>query len=115
MRFALSSNYILSRGYFYLRFAITTMVIVLKPWGYKSMTKLQDVLRSARLKRGLSHREVEKLADKKITATYVRIIENKEVIPSPEKLRVLADILQLDFLELMILAGHVCTSDLGTR
>lgn len=79
------------------------------------MTKLAEVLQKARLARDLSLRDIQKLSDNTITNTYVNNIENLGLTPSPKKLRVLATILKLDFLELMLLAGHVDKSDLNKK
>jgi transcriptional regulator with XRE-family HTH domain len=76
------------------------------------MTQLQTVLRNARQQKGLSLRDIQKLSDNTITNTYINNIENGDIIPSPKKLRVLAIVLKLDFLELMLLAGHVRKADL---
>lgn len=78
------------------------------------MTKLATVLRTARQEKGLSLSDIEKLSDSTIAYSYVCGIE-RGAIPSPKKLRVLANILKLDFLELMILAGHVGASDFKSK
>lgn len=78
------------------------------------MEKLSAVLHEARVGKGLSLRDIEKLSDGEISNAYICQIE-KGVVPYPEKLRVLSRILKLNFLELMILAGHVTKSDLTTR
>ena len=76
------------------------------------MTPLSQVLQQARLSRGLSLREMQKLSDNTITCAYIAKLEKSSQVPSPKKLRVLADILKLDFLELMIIAGHVNRTDI---
>lgn len=76
------------------------------------MTKLSKVLRDARLSKGLSLRDIEKLSDNTISNMHVFNAENRGDIPSPKKLRILAKVLKLNFLELMILAGHVEATDL---
>jgi transcriptional regulator with XRE-family HTH domain len=78
-----------------------------------AQNKLALVLHRARQDRGLSLREVQKLSDNKITSVYVNNIEIHGMIPSPKKLRVLATIYKLDFLELMIIAGHVTAIEAG--
>lgn len=79
------------------------------------MNQLGKVLLQARQQRGLSLRDIQKLSDNTITATYVMNLESGEMIPSPKKLKVLAKTYRLDFLDLMILAGHVEAVDLKGR
>jgi transcriptional regulator with XRE-family HTH domain len=76
------------------------------------MNKLALTLRKARHEKGLSLSDIEKLSDDTIAATYISGIE-RGAIPSPKKLKVLSKILKLDFLELMIMAGHLSPSDLS--
>lgn len=76
------------------------------------MTPLQDALRNARIKKGLTFREIEKLSDGKITSVYCHLIEKGGKIPAPEKLRVLSKVLRINFLDLMLKAGHVEKHDL---
>lgn len=78
------------------------------------VNKLAGVLRNARLGKGLSPRDVQKLSDNTITSAYIYLIETKDAVPAPKKLRVLAHVYKLDFLELMVIAGHVNTNDLKT-
>lgn len=75
------------------------------------MRKLGIVVREARQSRDLSLCEIQTLCGKEITDSYVGMIEQCKVVPSPKKLRVLARVLKLDFLELMVLAGHVTKND----
>lgn len=75
------------------------------------MNKLAKALRNARLERSLSLRDIQKLSYGAITNTHVMNIERGQ-IPSPKKLRVLAKILKLEFIELMVMAGHVDELDL---
>lgn len=79
------------------------------------MTKLTALLREERLSKGLSLRDMQKLSDGTITGAYVYLIETRDMVPSPKKLRVLSKILKLNFLDLMVLAGHVATSDLKSK
>jgi len=76
------------------------------------MKTLGGVLREARLTKGLSLRDIEKLSDNTISNMHVHNVEERGFTPSPKKLRVLAKVLRLNFLELMILAGHVQKTDL---
>lgn len=78
----------------------------------KAVTQLQRVLRNARSEKDLTYSDVEVLSRGGITAPYVGLIETKNHIPSPDKLKVLARIYKMDFLDLMVLAGHVERSDL---
>ena len=75
------------------------------------MTKLSTLLRDTRLQKGLSLSDIEKLSNDTIAATYISAIE-RGAVPSSKKLKVLAKIYKLNFIELMILAGHVSPSDL---
>ena len=75
------------------------------------MNKLSVVLRDARHQKGLSLSDIEKLSNDTIAATYISAIE-RGATPSPKKLKALCKIYRLNFIELMILAGHVSESDL---
>lgn len=77
------------------------------------MAKLSDALRDARAQKGLTYADVVKLSEKRINPTYISKIENEDMIPSPKKIRVLADVYRLDYLELLLLAGHVRKGDLS--
>ena len=68
-------------------------------------------MHAARLAKGLSLSDIEKLSDNTITKTYISAIE-RGTRPSCKKLRVLSKIYKLNFIELMILAGHVNAIDL---
>lgn len=75
--------------------------------------KLPARLRAARMAQGLSLRDVERLSDDRISNPYLNQIElGREGDVNPRKLRVLAKILKLDFLEVMILAGYLTVQDL---
>lgn len=76
------------------------------------MTALSQKLRATRLARDLSLRDMNKISRAAITHTYVMQVEQKGMIPSPKKLRVFAQVLDLDFIDLMMLAGHLKASDL---
>jgi len=78
--------------------------------------KLHARLKAARLHWGLSLRAVETLSEGAISNPYLCRIENgKEFEISPHKLRVLARILKLDYIELMIHAGYLTVKDLKGR
>lgn len=84
-------------------------------WKIKMNNKrLRSVLRSARACKGLSLRDIEKKSRGAISNPCICQIEtgvNKT--PMPSTLRTLSDILELDYLELMVLAGHLRKSDLN--
>jgi transcriptional regulator with XRE-family HTH domain len=74
-------------------------------------TNLSARIRSARLAQGLGLRDVE--AKGGISNGYLCQVEHGQVTDvHPKKLRVLAKALKLDYLELMILAGHLTIRDL---
>lgn len=78
--------------------------------------KLARRLHSARIAQHLSLRDVERLSGHKISNAYVSHLELANAIcPYPDKLRILAKVLKLDFMELMILAGHITVQDLKGR
>jgi transcriptional regulator with XRE-family HTH domain len=78
---------------------------------------LHQRLRQARLARGLTLRDIEKASEGQITNSYVNRLERglEDIKPHPDKLRVLSRILQIDYLELMILAGCLTIKDLKGR
>lgn len=76
------------------------------------MTKLNALLRQARAERQLTLRDVELLSGNTITNVAVSNIEIGKVTPLPCTLKILSRIYKLDFLELMVMAGHVERSDL---
>jgi transcriptional regulator with XRE-family HTH domain len=63
-----------------------------------------DVIHDARAKLKLSLRDVTKKLD--ITPSYLSDIENNRRVPSEEVLRKLADLLRLDYDDLMARAGR---------
>jgi hypothetical protein len=79
---------------------------------FMSKNKLGRRIQAARLARRLSLRDLEALSNGGISNGYVSNIEGghaTEVYPT--KLRILSDILGLNYLELLVLAGHVTTRD----
>lgn len=78
--------------------------------------QLHVVLRAARLSAGLTLRGVEHISNGEITNPAVSQIEmGREKNPKPKTLRVLARVLKLDFVDLMILAGHLTDKDVKGR
>jgi transcriptional regulator with XRE-family HTH domain len=70
--------------------------------------KLKDVIKDTRKKLGLSLRAVEKLAEGKVSNAYISRIENgHEKNISPEALRMLGIALRLNYVNLLILGGHI--------
>ncbi len=75
--------------------------------------RLSTRLRNARRQQGLTLRDVARCSNGAISNPYVCQLESgRPVEVYPHKLRVLAKVLKLDFLELMILAGHLTVQDL---
>lgn len=68
-------------------------------------TTLGTVIRDARVKSGRSLRECARLLD--ITPSYQSDIENDRRVPAEDVLRRTADLLGLEFEELMALAGRL--------
>lgn len=66
---------------------------------------LGTVIRDARVKSGRSLREFSKLLD--ITPSYQSDIENDRRVPAEEVLKRIADLLALNFEDLMALAGRL--------
>lgn len=67
---------------------------------------LGEKLKAVREMRGLSLASVARPAD--LSATYLQKLERDEVdSPSPHRLHRLADVLELDYADLMELAGYV--------
>jgi transcriptional regulator with XRE-family HTH domain len=80
------------------------------------MGKLNETLKRARAFSGLTLRDIEQLSDGEISNAFISQIENGHVQhPSPRSLRILARILKLNYLELMIYAGHLTIRDLKGR
>lgn len=79
-------------------------------------TKLAQTLKRARVRQKLTLRDIEKLSEGQISNAYVSTLERGvNEYPHPRKLRILATILKLNFLELMILADHITIKDLKGR
>lgn len=77
------------------------------------LKKIQSTIRSARIARRLTLRDIERLSKGKITNGYLCQVEtDPHQNVSPEKLRVLSQILKLNYLVLMLLAGHITLKDL---
>lgn len=70
---------------------------------------LSDIIREARIEKRLRLRELAKAAG--IAASYLSDIENDRRIPSVDVLRKLAEVLTLDFDELMAQAGKFGKTD----
>ena len=65
---------------------------------------LGDLIRTARVARGMRLRELGRRAER--TPSYISDIENDRRIPSEDVLRRIAEILELDFEDLMARAGR---------
>jgi len=76
------------------------------------MRNLASVLKKARLDKGLTIRAMDLMGQGSITYQTVLNCEKPGYRPSPEKLRPIAKMLGLDFLEVMILAGHINREEL---
>lgn len=74
---------------------------------------LHHRLRSARLRLDLTLREVSDMADSNISNPYVSQLERGlDRNPSPHILRALCRVLQLNYMEMMKLAGYITQKDL---
>lgn len=76
-------------------------------------------MRTARKNSGMTLRDIERKSKGKIANSYVSQIETgftekHGVNPTPQVLRILSGVLKIDYLELMIAAGHLTTQDFGT-
>jgi transcriptional regulator with XRE-family HTH domain len=69
-------------------------------------------IKAARKAKKLTLRDVERLSNGNISNVHVSEIENGLAHPSPRMLRQLSEVLELDFLKLMILAGHITQRDI---
>lgn len=78
------------------------------------MTKdLAALVKAQRVKLGYTFREIERLAKKKVTHAAIYQIEvGKHKSVDPHKLRVLCEVLEIDFVEAMILAGYITKSEI---
>lgn len=75
--------------------------------------KLTSKLRNARVTQHLSLRDVDRLSKGRLSNGFVSQVELGQVNePTPPKLRALAEVLKLNYLELMILAGYITVKDL---
>ena len=73
--------------------------------------KLYQRLRQERVSRGITIRALEKSSG--VSAAYISQIETSDQFSAqPKILRRLASSLKIDYMELMILAGHITRGDL---
>lgn len=76
-------------------------------------TPLSRRLKQARLRLGISVREIERLSKNKISDGHASQIENGIAQnPTPQTLRILCTILELDYLTIMMAAGYITKQDL---
>lgn len=76
--------------------------------------KLQRKLKAARLKLGLSIRDVERLSKNKVHNSHVTHLEKGRIeFPNPNLLRILCRILKLDYVSVLMLAGYLTKKDLA--
>lgn len=76
-------------------------------------SRLADRLRNARMGLKLTLRDVERLTGSSVLHPYLCHLENAKIIaPDPARLRALSEVLRLDYLELLILAGHLTIREL---
>lgn len=69
---------------------------------------LGQYLASIRLDRKMSLRQVEEASNKEVSNAYLSQLENEKILqPSPNVLNTLADIYQIDYVQLMQLAGYL--------
>ncbi|MGA2228480.1 MAG: helix-turn-helix transcriptional regulator [Syntrophobacteraceae bacterium] len=69
---------------------------------------LGQYLASIRTDRGMTLRQVEQLTDKEVSNAYLSQIENDKIKqPSPNILHALAESYEIDYMNLMEMAGHI--------
>lgn len=74
--------------------------------------KLGTVLRHARMSQGLTLMDIQKKSRGRISSTVVGLIETgKHRKPKPESLRVIAEVLKLNFVGLMLISGNLTSDD----
>lgn len=76
------------------------------------MTKLGKLVRDARRKKRFSLRDVELKTHHQITNSYLCKIEKDNHTVSPLKLKVLAQVLDVPYIELLLAAKHITPSQL---
>jgi HTH-type transcriptional regulator, competence development regulator len=79
-------------------------------------SKLSKQLYAARQRLGYTLRDIERLSHRQITNAYISMVEHGigENI-SPKKLRVLCKILKLDYMSMMMAAGHITKKEMHDR
>ncbi len=78
--------------------------------------KINQMIKSARAKKHYSIRDVENKSKGAISNAYICKIEKGKVgCITPQMLRTLSEVLDLNYLELLIHAGHVTIRDLKGR
>lgn len=77
-----------------------------------AVSRLQRRLKQARLAQGLSLRAVAKLSQGRLSHPLICEVENGHILePTPPKLRAMAEILRLDYIELLHLAGYLTRAE----
>lgn len=71
------------------------------------LEKLSILLKKLREKNNYTTKQVEILSRNKVSNSYVSLIENNKRKPSADKLKILGEIYDYDYLKLYELAGYV--------
>ncbi len=75
--------------------------------------KLGDALRNARMSKGLTLRDASAKSKSKISNAYISLLETgKILIPDPRFLKILAELYDVNYLTLLIMAGYLTMADL---
>ncbi len=74
------------------------------------MAQINEHLAKLRRERGMSLTQV--VVKTAISGSYIYLLETKDIIPSPDKLRKLAKAYQVPYVELMEVAGYLDKADL---
>jgi len=72
-----------------------------------NLERLSVILKNLRELNGYSTKQVEMLSKKKISNSYISLIETNKRKPSAEKLKILGHIYSYNYLKLYELAGYV--------
>jgi transcriptional regulator with XRE-family HTH domain len=74
------------------------------------MAQINERLAELRKERGLSLTQV--VVKTAISGSYIYLLETKDIVPSPDKLRKLAKAYEVPYVELMEIAGYLDRADL---
>lgn len=78
--------------------------------------RLAAYLRTVRWEKDLSLRDIERLSKKQISNAYFSQLERGiHETPSPTKLYEIAKVLEINYLELMVIAGYLTQKDVRVK